>query len=206
MRVIKEAEERKDEILDAAEALFISKGYEAVTIIDILSVVGIAKGTFYYHFKSKAEVLDGIIKRRGDINIQTAKGIASADQMNASEKLLSIMFAQKPGSEQQRQLIEALETAENSRMFVKSLTDIVARLAPIVGDIIAQGVSEGVFSTPYPKESAEFLLAAAHSLFDNPDFHRAQAETRKKAAAFLTAAERIIGAAPGALSAMAQLF
>jgi AcrR family transcriptional regulator len=206
MRITKEAEDRKDEILDAAENLFIAKGYELVTINDILSAVGIAKGTFYYHFKSKAEVLDGIIARRGDQSMQTAKEIAAFDQMNAAEKLMSVMLAQKPGNEQQERLIIALENVENSRMFVKTLTYIVAHLAPIVGEIREQGVREGVFSTPYTKESAEILLAAAHALFDNPDFHWTQDETKQKVAAFLTAAERIGGAAPGTLSALAGLF
>jgi hypothetical protein len=126
--------------------------------------------------------------------------------MNAAEKLLSVMFAQKPENGQQKLVIAILENAENSRMFVKSLTDIVTRLAPIVGDVISQGVMEGSFSTPFPKESAEILLTAAHSLFDNPDFLWSQDEMREKMAAFLTAAERVIGAAPGAFSAMAQLF
>ncbi|GHU68357.1 TetR family transcriptional regulator [Clostridia bacterium] len=206
MRVIKEAAERKNEILDAAESLFIAKGYENTTINDILSATDIAKGTFYYHFKSKTEVLDGMIKRRGDRNIDAAKAIVGTDKMNAAEKLLSIMFAQKPGNEHQEQLIAVLENAENSRMFVKSLTDILDRLAPIVGDVVTQGVTEGLFSTPFPRESAEILLAAAHSLFDNPDLRWTQDEMREKIAAFLTAAERIIGTAPGTFSAMTQLF
>jgi AcrR family transcriptional regulator len=206
MRIIKEAEERKDEILNAAEGLFIAKGYDLVTVNDILGVIGIAKGTFYYHFKSKSEVLDAVIKRRGDRNVQSAKGIAASSEMNAVEKLLSIMVSQKPESEHQEKLVAALENRENSRMFVRSLTDIVARLAPILGEVIAQGVAEGVFSTPYPKESAEIMLAAAHALFDNPDLRLPQEEARQRAAAFLAAAERVCGASPGALSEMAQLF
>ena len=52
-RIIKEADERRNEILDAAETLITEKGYSKTTIIDILNQVGIAKGTFYYYFKSK---------------------------------------------------------------------------------------------------------------------------------------------------------
>lgn len=47
-RIVKEADERRNEILDAAETLFTEKGYSKTTIIDILNQVGIAKGTFYY--------------------------------------------------------------------------------------------------------------------------------------------------------------
>jgi AcrR family transcriptional regulator len=206
MRVIKEAAERKNEILDAAENLFVAKGYEHTTINDILKATNIARGTFYYHFKSKEQVLDGIIKRRGDVGIQAAKDIVNFKQMSAHEKLLRIMLAQKPENERQVQLIEALEHAENSRMFVKSLTDIVTRLAPIVSEVIAQGMAEGAFSTPYPKESAEILLAAVHALFDSPDFQWTQDAIKQKAAAFLTTAERVLGTAPGAFSAMSGLF
>jgi AcrR family transcriptional regulator len=131
MRVVKEAEERRNEILDAAENLFIAKGYERATVNDILDATGIAKGTFYYHFKSKERVLDGIVKRRGDAGIRAARDVAESGGMNAAEKLLRIMLAQKPGDRRQERLIEALEHAENSCMFVKSLTDIVRRLAPI---------------------------------------------------------------------------
>lgn len=63
MRIVKEAEEQKQAILDAAEILFTTKGYGKTTIMDILEAVGIAKGTFYYHFKSKEDVMDAIIER-----------------------------------------------------------------------------------------------------------------------------------------------
>ena len=53
----KEAEERKKEILDIAEELFTTKGYDNTSTTDILERVGIARGTLYYHFKSKEEIL-----------------------------------------------------------------------------------------------------------------------------------------------------
>ncbi|MBR6476951.1 MAG: helix-turn-helix transcriptional regulator, partial [Lachnospiraceae bacterium] len=59
----KEAEERKKEILDAAEELFIARGYDETSTSDILEKVGIARGTLYYHFKSKEEILDALIDR-----------------------------------------------------------------------------------------------------------------------------------------------
>ena len=45
MRIVKDANERKNEILDAAEELFAAKGYEAASTGDILDRVGIARGT-----------------------------------------------------------------------------------------------------------------------------------------------------------------
>ena len=66
MRIIKEAEERKNEILDVAGKLFGEKGYDATSTNDILKEIGIAKGTLYYHFKSKEDILDAMIERITD--------------------------------------------------------------------------------------------------------------------------------------------
>ena len=63
MRIVKEAEERREEILDAAEKLFTAKGFDNTSTGDILDAVGIARGTLYYHFKSKEDILDGAIQR-----------------------------------------------------------------------------------------------------------------------------------------------
>ncbi len=53
MRVIKDADQGKNEILDAAEHLFGTKGFDKTSTTDILNETGIARGTLYYHFKSK---------------------------------------------------------------------------------------------------------------------------------------------------------
>ncbi|HBT17621.1 MAG TPA: TetR/AcrR family transcriptional regulator, partial [Firmicutes bacterium] len=66
MRITKEYDERRNEILDTAEELFNMKGYDKCTVNDILKAVGIARGTFYYYFKSKEEVLDAIVSRYTD--------------------------------------------------------------------------------------------------------------------------------------------
>ena len=63
MRNIKSAEDRRHEILDTAEELFAYQGYENTSVQQILNRIGIAKGTFYYHFKSKEEVMDRVERR-----------------------------------------------------------------------------------------------------------------------------------------------
>lgn len=63
MRIVKEAEERRNEILDAADELFGRKGFDGTSTNDILENVGIARGTLYYHFKSKEDILDALIQR-----------------------------------------------------------------------------------------------------------------------------------------------
>ena len=206
MGALKKGEIRKNEIMDAAESLFIEKGYTYTTINDILNATGIAKGLLYYYFESKEDILDDIIKRHGDVLVEAASIVMETEGLDAREKLLRVMLSQKPADERQSKLISDLQKSSNGHMFLKSLTDIILRLAPILGDIVEQGIAEGEFSTHYPKESAEILLAAAHSLFDNANFRWTPEEQIKKISAFICAAERILGTEEGALLKMIALF
>lgn len=205
MKNTERTETRKNDILDVAENLFIEKGYEHTTINDILNASGIAKGSLYYHYKSKEDVLDGIIKRRGDANIEAANRIAKIDKLDARVKLLQVISSQQPSDEHQRQLTADFEKSSNGQMFLKSLTDIILRLAPVLQGIVEQGISEGIFKTPYPLESVEILLTAAHALFDNGELSWTPEEQAQKMTAFILVTERTLGAKEGSLSELAQM-
>lgn len=92
MRIIKEPEERKTEILDTAEHLFITKGYGKTTINDILKEIGIAKGTFYYYFKSKEEVMNAIVLRFVSVGVRKAREIVADNTLTAHEKITAFIY------------------------------------------------------------------------------------------------------------------
>ena len=77
MRVVKKAEERRNEILDAADELFGQKGFDGTSTKDILEKVGIARGTLYYHFKSKEDIMDALIDRYNVRLLGAAQEIAA---------------------------------------------------------------------------------------------------------------------------------
>jgi TetR/AcrR family transcriptional repressor of nem operon len=54
----------RDHIVEAADRLFYRQGYEHTSFSDIADVVQISRGNFYYHFKSKDEILDAVIDLR----------------------------------------------------------------------------------------------------------------------------------------------
>jgi AcrR family transcriptional regulator len=205
MRVAKEGQERKNEILDVSEGLFFSKGYEKATINDILDAVGISKGAFYYYFGSKEEVLDAIIQRRADFGVSAAKRIAADAALTSHEKLLQIILAQKPNTAQQERLVDALHEAPNALMHQKSLSEVILRLAPVLGTVVEQGIGEGVFRTPYPIESSEFILAIAQTIFDDGYFHWTADELARKIPAFIQSIERILGADEASMSYIKEL-
>lgn len=54
----------RDQIVSAADALFYERGFETTSFADIAESVGISRGNFYYHFKSKDQILDAVIDWR----------------------------------------------------------------------------------------------------------------------------------------------
>ncbi|MGB6371054.1 MAG: TetR/AcrR family transcriptional regulator, partial [Atribacterota bacterium] len=58
VRIIKKYDERRTEFLDTAQELFFTKGYEQTAVETIIKKMGLSKGTFYYYFKSKEDLLD----------------------------------------------------------------------------------------------------------------------------------------------------
>jgi len=83
-------QERKQEILDAALSLFSEKGYSKTSIRDIQDAVGIARGTMYYHFASKEEILDALIMRLHNAVITKAKTLAENNNIPVPERLLQV--------------------------------------------------------------------------------------------------------------------
>lgn len=204
-RIVKEPEERKNEILNAAELLFAAKGFESATVNDILAAVSIAKGTLYYYFKSKEDVLDALIDRRIQEGINKANEI-SASPLSPEQKLLAIIMAQKARNETQKDFNSVLHETDNAKMHQKALTQCVIRLSPCLARVVEEGVSSGIFSTPFPAESAEILLAAALVLFDDDFFQWTEREKAGKIAAFLTVMERSLAAKTGSFADFAKAF
>ncbi|WP_242840281.1 TetR/AcrR family transcriptional regulator [Agathobaculum desmolans] len=96
MRIVKEAEERKNEILDVAGRLFGEQGYDATSTNDILKEIGIARGTLYYHFKSKEEILDAMIDRMTEQILEKAKSIVKQTEIPVLQRLICTPFTGHP--------------------------------------------------------------------------------------------------------------
>jgi AcrR family transcriptional regulator len=201
-RVVKQAGIRREEILDAAERLFVAKGYPATTTNDLLDAVGIARGTLYHHFRSKEQVLDGLIARHGDRILVALRHVIDSD-LPILPKLMACLAALAPQGPEQTALVSELERVPDAALFVKSLDDVVLRIAPAIAEVVAEGVSAGVLDTAYPVEATRILLTAALALVDNPSLALTGDERAVQFTALLVAAERVLGAQPGALASLA---
>jgi len=75
---------RMNEILDVADYLFFTKGYDATTINDIAKKMGVAQGMLYYYFKSKEEILEKLLDRHADSLMTEIKNIIDLNSTRSS--------------------------------------------------------------------------------------------------------------------------
>ncbi|EEL45641.1 TetR family transcriptional regulator [Bacillus cereus Rock3-42] len=206
MRIIKEYEERRKEILETAERLFLTKGYTKTTVNDILKEIGIAKGTFYHYFKSKEEVMDEIIMRIIKEDVAKAKVIVSNPNIPVLEKLFRVLMEQSPKSgDVKDKMIEQFHQPNNAEMHQKSLVQSIIHLSPVLTEILEQGIEEGIFSTSYPQETIELLLSSAQVIFDDGLFQWKPEEMMRRVKAYIKMMEVSVGAKEGSFNYMLEV-
>ncbi|MDR1606437.1 MAG: TetR/AcrR family transcriptional regulator [Streptococcaceae bacterium] len=161
----KDFDMKRNEILDCAEQLFTIRGYEATNVNAILKEVGIAKGTFYYYFTSKEEVMDAVIMRIIDTELEYAKTVLSNENLTPIEKLISSLF-RKPESDEQKVIIERLYEPNNALMKQRALQRTLEVLCPIYAEMIIEGNKRHDFSSANPLAEIQFLVAGMQTVYD----------------------------------------
>jgi AcrR family transcriptional regulator len=218
-RIVKEEEytARRNEILNAALQLVYSKGYDKMTVQDILDQLNMSKGAFYHYFDSKVAVLEAVVERMATEQVKPMfLAIVQDPQLPALEKLHQYFYMSTSWKTSNRALLTELMqiwySDENALARQKMLNMTVQHLGPIFTEIIKQGVREGVFSTPYPEVASEVTINLIHDLayasgqmLMSPEVKQSdnlrQVETLY--AAYSDALERVLGAPKGSIQFMA---
>ena len=202
-RTHRPAAQRREEILDAAHALFTTKGFQPTTMEDILKVVGIAKGTLYYHFPSKEQILRALVLRIVGQVEQRAREVADSSAP-AVDKLVTIMAAMRVEAAQ-TELVEQFHAPGNAEFHLLSITAMIEHLTPVLADVVAQGVNEGIFTTDRPHDAVELLLSASGILLDHEIMEPSPDELARRRESLIWATETLLGARPGSLSALVEV-
>lgn len=192
MRITKEYNERRNEILDTAERLFHAKGYEKCAVNDIIKEVGIAKGTFYYYFKSKEEVMDAIVSRYKEIVVSRAEEILKKDDISPEEKLIRVFMSMRTNDKVDKCLLNELHKTENALLHQKTLNQIVTSMAPVLVKVIEEGIEKKVWRSRYPLQYMQIFLAASLTLTDEGIFELDADSQMKVMAALISMLEKML--------------
>jgi AcrR family transcriptional regulator len=203
---------RRDAFVDAALRLIQTKGYEQMSIQDVLDACEASRGAFYHYFDSKTGLLDAAMERMLDTGTAIAQQVLADPAMNATEKFGAVFSNIASWKNARRelmvQLLQIWYSDENAIVREKLRRGMAERMTPVLAEIIRQGCAEGVFMVLSAEDAAQICIAliqgtqeVAADLYLRRDQHTIPLEAvERKFASFADAYARVLGAPPGSLT------
>lgn len=191
-------EVRKKELIKIAYELFITKGYENTSVDEIIAKAGIAKGTYYYHFESKEQMLEEVVNMIIDAGVEKAKQILQSN-LKIEEKLVYTILALRVAPEEQS-MQDAIHEKENIILHQKINTRIIEEAVTILSEIAREAKKEGLFNCDDNiEERVRMTLILSNEMFDHCEINE------KQVLVFIDTIEKIFGAKTGSLSFIKKL-
>jgi len=162
---------RRNEILDSAQRLVYTKGFDQMTIQDILDQLQISKGAFYHYFNSKTDVLEALVERMVVEQVTPLLDAIVQDQsLTALEKLHAYFDVSARWKSAQKEMVLSLTRvwySDENALFRQRLNALsIQKITPMLGGIIQQGVREGVFNAAHPQHFGEVIVYVMLGLSD----------------------------------------
>ncbi len=203
---------RRDAFLDVAQRLIQTKGYEAMSIQDLLDQLEASKGAFYHYFGSKQKLLEAVVERFADGAMASLAPILSDPELPALKKLERLFSGIASLKAEQKDLMLAIIEVWNSdgnaivREKVRRLSERI--MVPLLSAVVTQGVDEGTLQVDSPDEMAKVLASLmlgfqqqATDLFIARQAGAITFEVVQRAVAANTEAfERILGVPKGSIT------
>jgi AcrR family transcriptional regulator len=159
------SEERKEQILDAATEVFAQKGFDHARMDDIVKETGLSKGALYWYFKSKDDIIFGIMDRIFQLEFRELEGLKETDS-GAAEALRA--FAEVAIKDINRMLrfmpvtYEFLALAFRNKLVQKAIKQYMTNYVSILDPMIRSGIDNGEFK----KVNASDVSAAVGAIIE----------------------------------------
>jgi AcrR family transcriptional regulator len=158
-RIIKDPEERRKELIDTAERLFIAQGYEQTAISDIVKEVNVSQGTIYYYFDSKEDVLVAVLEKNLAAMETDFIRIANESNLDEAVKLNTMINAFISTSTLGKKILGYIHDEKNATLHGKLIRiRPFSRIAPIMAEVISLGIDKRRFNVARPLETSYLLL------------------------------------------------
>lgn len=154
--VKKSPEQWKSEILNAAQKLFMSKGYDETSISDIMEVAGGAKGMFYRCFQSKEEIMQAL----GDMMFfenNPFDAVKERSDLNGLQKIRHMLLLNQSDTQRDNLNVQAIPILKDPKILVTAVEANKRVLTPLWYELLEEGRQDGSIKTEYAKEISELL-------------------------------------------------
>ena len=204
-------EDTRGELIEAAWKLFSTAGYDATPVEAILEMVGLSKGTFYYYFNGKEDILDAVVSRIVDDMALGIKDIPKMEDLSPIQKMNRFMEITSnwklANIDIISEAVKVLYRDENAIILRKMNMRTLREFAPVLAEIIRQGMEEGTFDVEFSRDAAEMILLLSRAMGDQQaedmlkleDDPESMQRIMHRARLYLEAMERILGAPRGSI-------
>ena len=194
---MKKGEKRRQELLKIAYELFITRGYENTSVDEIIDKAQIAKGTYYYYFPSKEQMLEEVIEMMIDAEAEMARHIMETT-IPVPQKIVGIITSLKPLDAEQP-IKDALHQPENTLMHHKVRKKLIEMVMPLLVEVVEEGIREGIFDCDKIAERVKMLLILSDGTFNEGTFRESDISV------FIDISEKLLGAQRGTMGFLADL-
>lgn len=156
------AEERRGEILVLAEKLFMRYGYEHTTVDKIVAELGLAKGTYYYHFASKEDLMFAVSEK---LILETTNKLAMVYARRDQDivwRIRNMLKTYQDDFYRNKRIWTQVYHWRNAVLYSRVARISAKRFVPVLADLLTEALEAGKIAIPHPRETAESLLV----LFD----------------------------------------
>lgn len=154
--VKKPHEQWEHEILNAAQQLFLSKGYAETSIADIMEAAGGAKGMFYRCFQSKEEIMRALGDRMFFEN-NPFEAVKERTDLNGLQKIRELLLLNQSDTARDNMNVQAIPILKDPHILAAAMEANRRVLTPLWFELLTEGVRDGSIQTDYTRELSELL-------------------------------------------------
>jgi AcrR family transcriptional regulator len=154
--------ERPGEILDAALALFVEKGFAGTRLDDVAERAGLSKAAIYLYFEDKTTLFQGVVRQAIAVNLSTVEAMLKAHRGSIAELLPRIMEFMAGRIEDTPMPAVAKLVISESRAFPEIgrfyLKEVIGRGFPLLEGLIKRGIAQGEFRAVDPGMTVRSII------------------------------------------------
>lgn len=156
-------------ILDALQTLLSQKPLKNISVSEIASTAGISKGSIYYYFDSKNEILDALVERNFKAIIENARTLSQKTNISPFTRMAMIFQTCTNASTELMKNSRVIDDSDAQRALLhqKYISYIITELKPTLAEIIRQGIEIGEIHFDYPEALSEIVLIILTVKLDN---------------------------------------
>jgi AcrR family transcriptional regulator len=164
----KKKDERRSQILQAAMSCFAEKGYHLTTMDDIVAASGLSKGSIYWYYKSKREILMAMLEAVFANISEMTEGVLADSSSSASARLRRFMELSMASIAESGDLLAVLidfwSAARHDERFNRAMLELYEPFFASLAELIEEGIRNGEFRPVNAANLTSFLIGAGDGL------------------------------------------